>query len=113
MKNENPLALSTSRIPMLLESLLLLMVEKVTGEAVKKAVQKMKAGKSDISGSYTSDALLHSPDIIFDSLAEVFSSFLVHGTASRHLLVCAFLPLLKSNLKDPASTESYRAIAGN
>ena len=89
------------------------MVEKVTGEAVKKAVQKMKAGKSDISGSYTSDALLHSPDIIFDSLAEVFSSFLVHGTASRHLLVCAFLPLLKSNLKDPASTESYRAIAGS
>ena len=88
-------------------------VEKVTGKVVRMAVQKMKAGKSDISGSFSSDALLHSPDILFDSIAEVFRSFLVHGTVSKHLLVCAFLPLLKSSLKDPASTDSYRAIASS
>ena len=29
------------------------------------------------------------------------------------LLACAFLPLLKSSLKDPADTGSYRAIAGS
>ena len=29
------------------------------------------------------------------------------------LLACAFLPLFKGGLKDPASTDSYRAIAGS
>ena len=29
------------------------------------------------------------------------------------MLVCAFLPLIKSNLKDPASSSNYRAIAGS
>ena len=29
------------------------------------------------------------------------------------MLACSFMPLLKSNLKDPSSTSSYRAIAGS
>ena len=66
-----------------------------------------------VSGGYCSDALLHAPDSLFDSLAAVFRSFLIHGTVSRQLLVCSFLPLLKSGLKDPAITKSYRAIAGS
>ena len=37
----------------------------------------------------------------------------MHGTVSRPLLACAFMPLLKSSLKDPADTKSYRAIAGS
>ena len=69
--------------------------------------------KSDVTGSYTSDLLLHAPDSMFAALAAVFRSWLVHGTVTRHLLVCAFMPLLKPALKDPASTESYRAIAGS
>ena len=36
-----------------------------------------------------------------------------HGTVTLSLLACAFLPLLKSSLKDPADTGSYRAIAGS
>ena len=39
-------------------------------------------------------------------------SFLLHGTVTKSLLACSFLPLLKS-LKDPAKTDSYRAIAGS
>ena len=81
-------------------------VDKVTGDVVKKAVIRMKPGKSDVSGAYTSDVLLHAPDTLFDSLATVFRSFLIHGTVSRQLLVCSFLPLLKSGLKDPAITKS-------
>ena len=38
---------------------------------------------------------------------------MVHGTVSKYLLVCAFLPLLKSGLKNPSLTDSYRAIAGS
>jgi hypothetical protein len=88
-------------------------VTKLTGSVVKNAVTKMKPRKSDVSGSFSSDALLHSPDIMFDQLALVFRSWLVHGTVTSSVLSCAFLPLLKSSLKDPAATSSYRAIAGS
>ena len=86
---------------------------KVTGSKVKEAVSMMKPCKGDVSEGYTSDALLNGPDILFDHLAIIFRSWLVHGTVSKSLLACAFLPLLKSSLKDPADTGSYRAIAGS
>ena len=88
-------------------------VNKITPEVVKKAATHMMPNKSDVTGSYTSDLLLHAPDSMFAALASVFRSWLVHGTVTKHLLVCAFMPLLKSSLKDPASTDSYRAIAGS
>ena len=80
---------------------------------MKVAVTMMKKGKCDVSGSYTTDALKNAPDILYEHLASVYRSWLVHGTVSRPLLACAFLPLLKSSLKDPAETKSYRAIAGS
>ena len=86
---------------------------KVTGKAVKEAACRMKPEKSDISGSYTSTALLNAPDIFFDHLALVYRSWLVHGTVTLSLLSCAFIPLLKGGLKDPANTDSYRAIAAS
>ena len=72
----------------------------------------MKAGKADVSGSYTSDAFINSPDIIFDLLASVFKSYLVHGTITVEILNCTFLPLFKGGFKNPESFNSYRAIAG-
>ena len=86
---------------------------KVTGAIVKKAACKMKAGKGDVSEGYTSDAILNAPDILFDQLALVYRSWLVHGTVTLNLLACAFLPLLKSSLKNPSELNSYRAIAGS
>ena len=88
-------------------------IEKLTGLAVKLAASGIKKGKMDVSGSYGSDAIRHAPDSFYDYLAAVYRSWLVHGTVSRPLLACAFLPLLKSNLKNPAETKSYRAIAGS
>ena len=91
----------------------LLEVGKVTGAVLKRAAGKMKPGKNDVSDSFKSDLLLHSPDSMFDALAAVFRSWLIHGTVSRHLLATAFLPFLKCSLKDPADSDSYRAIAGS
>ena len=50
--------------------------------------------------------------VVFDLLAPIFRSRLIHGTVTISLLACAFLPLFKGGLKDPAKTDSYRAIAG-
>ena len=87
-------------------------VAKITGNKVKEAVSLMKARKGDVSGGFTSDALLNAPDILFDQIGAVFRSFLIHGTITSYLLACCFLPLLKGT-KDPAVTGSYRAIAGS
>jgi hypothetical protein len=88
-------------------------VNRITSAAVKEAACRMKPGKSDVSTSYTSDAILNAPDTFFELLAPVFRSWLVHGTVTLSLLACAFLPLFKGGLKDPANTDSYRAIAGS
>ena len=85
----------------------------VTGDVVKAVVIKMKARKSDVSGSFTSDVFLNAADILFSQLAMIFRSWLIHGTVTKSVLACAFLPLLKSSLKDPADTSSNRAIAGS
>ena len=52
-------------------------VEKVTGGLVKQACTRMKAGKMDVTGSYSSDVFLHAPDVLFELLAGGFRSYLV------------------------------------
>ena len=88
-------------------------VFRINGNTVKNAACKMKHGKTDVTGSYSSDSILNSPDIFFDLMALVFQSWLIHGTVTPGFLSCAFLPLFKGGLKDPSSTDSYRAIAGS
>ena len=73
----------------------------------------MKRQKSDVSQGFTSDCLINAPQRLFDLLAMVFKDWLVHGTVSKFVLSCAFIPLLKSSLKDPTLSDSYRAIAGS
>lgn len=87
-------------------------VHKVTGKLVKEACSRMLPGKTDVSEVYSSDVFINAPDILFEQLASVFRSYLVHGTVSLQILSCAFLPLFKGGLKNPAVFDSYRAIAG-
>ena len=88
-------------------------VDKITGKVVKVAALDMKPDKGDVTGGFSSNAILNAPDILFDHMAEIFRSFLFHGTLTPSLLACSFLPLLKSNLKDPGDTGSYRACSLN
>ena len=90
----------------------LIEVNKVTGDIVKEAACRMKPNKSDVPGSYSSDALLNGPDSLFNCLAAIIRSFLIHSTVTKSLLAYAFLPLLKA-LKGPSKTDSYREIAGS
>ena len=59
-------------------------VTKLTGQVVKKAALKMKPAKADVSEGFTSDALLHAPDSMFDLIASVYRSWLVHGTVTHY-----------------------------
>ena len=67
----------------------------------------------DVSQGFSSDAILHAPDILFSLLALVFQDWMTHGTVTPSILARAFIPLLKNSLKDPGLTDSYRAIAGS
>ena len=44
-------------------------VFKITGDVVKAAAATMKSNKSDVSGSYASDAIKNAPDIFFENIA--------------------------------------------
>ena len=87
-------------------------VAKVTGKVVQQAAMKMKPGKVDVSTGYSSDFLLHAPPLLFEKLAAVFRSYLVHGSITLSILSCSLMPLLKSARKDPSQFDSYRAVAG-
>ena len=65
---------------------------KVTGAKVKEAAVTMKPGKSDVSESFTNDAILNAPESFFSLLAMVYRSWIIHGTVSLPLLACAFSP---------------------
>ena len=88
-------------------------VNKITSKTIKLACEKLKPGKMDVSGGYASDCLLHAPDSLYEHLAVIFRSFLVHGDVTSQLLCCAFLPLYKGGHKSASKTDSYRAIAGS
>ena len=61
-------------------------LSKLSGDMVKQAACKMKPKKGDVSESYTSDAILNAPDLLFDLLAL--------SLLALSLLACAFLPLV-------------------
>ena len=88
-------------------------VEKMTTSVVKEAAMKMKSNKMDVSQGYSSECLKNAPTCLFENLSLVFRTWLYHGKVTSSILVCAFLPLIKSNLKDPAASESYRALGGS
>ena len=87
-------------------------VNKMTAQLVKQAAVTLKPHKMDVSQGFASDALLHATDVLFSLLALVFRSWLFHGTVTKSVLACAFIPLVKAG-KDPALSGSYRAIAGS
>ena len=82
-------------------------IQKITTKSVKTAAALMRKCKADVSGSYSTDAIRLAPDSLYEKLALVYGSFLVHGSVSGPLLAYAFMPLLKSSLKDPGDTKSY------
>ena len=50
----------------------------ITPDVIKQAVNKLKPGKSDVSGEYTSDALINAPESMFTILASLFRTFFIH-----------------------------------
>ena len=65
-------------------------VAKMTLSVVKRACSKIKPGRMDVSQSHSSDVFRHGPDLLYQYLADIFKSFLVHGTLPLAILVCIY-----------------------
>ena len=76
-------------------------IEKITPDSIKAAVSQFTPEKKDVSNGFSSDHLLHAPDILFSLLADIFKFWCFHGSVSNFLLTCEIFPLVKG-LKDPS-----------
>ena len=61
--------------------------------------------------SYSSDCFKHAPDVLYDKLATVIRSFLIHGHVTLFLLIATLLPIIKDKLGSISTSKNYRSIA--
>ena len=86
-------------------------VNQVTAAKVKEATEKLKDGKSDPICDVSSDCIKNAPDILFDMLAIIIRSYLIHGHVSLFLLLATLVPIVKDKLANICSSKNYRSIA--
>ena len=86
-------------------------IDKVTPEIVKEASKHLKNGKSDPVYAFSSDCLKNGTGKLFNLLAMVLRSFLVHGNVSIYLLLATLVPIIKDRLGSIQSSKNYRSIA--
>ena len=51
------------------------------------------------------------PDVLYEKLASVIRSFLIHGHVTHFLLIATLLPILKDKLGSISTSKNYRSIA--
>ena len=86
-------------------------VNKVTPNVIKNAVASLSNGKSDPVFAYSSDCFIHGTEYLFEILAVVFQSFLIHGHMTMFLLLATLIPIIKDKLGSLNSSKNYRSIA--
>ena len=85
-------------------------VDKVTPEIVKKAVQKLKSGKSDPTFSFSSDCFKNGTENLFARLSELIQGFLIHGHVTLGLLLSTLVPIVKDPLASINTSKNYRSV---
>ena len=86
-------------------------ISPITSELLKTASKKLKSGKSDPLLSLTSDFFVNAPPILYDLLASIMKSYIVHAHVSDFLLLSYLIPIIKDKLGDITSSNNYRSIA--
>ena len=85
----------------------------ISDEMVKKAIGKLNKGKGDVSDLVFTDSFINAPLIVYEFLAKVFSSMLLHGFSCNIFDLIKFSPLIKDKRKSHNDSNNYRAIAIN
>ena len=72
-------------------------IEKITPELVEEATDHLKCSKSDPIFEFNSDCLKNARRILFEHMATLFKTYLVHGHVSSILTMSTLVPILKIN----------------
>ena len=66
-------------------------IVKVTPVIVKEAVKHLKSKKSDPSFQFSSDCLMHTPDLLYEHLAMLFRLYLTHRHINDILMLATLM----------------------
>ena len=84
---------------------------KINGYVIQEALGKIKSKKSDPLYDFSSDCLKEAPEILYEYLANLLKSFMIHSHITGNLLSATLVPIVKDKLGDVSSTKNYRSIA--
>ena len=82
-------------------------ITKVTPAIVCEAITHLKGNRNDPIFQFASDSLLNAPAILYDHLACVFRSYLIHGQISNILMLSTLIPLVKGKLGDICASNNF------
>ena len=85
-------------------------VMRVTPEEVKKATEKLKAGKGDPTFSFSSDCIKVKSNLLAEQTATMIKSFLVHNHIPQFLLLSTLIPIIKDKLASNSVSKNYRSV---
>ena len=74
-------------------------------------MDKIEPNKTDPLFDFSSDCLKNAPGILYDQLADLLKSFLVHSHVPNSLLTATLVPIVKDKLGDLGTSKNYRSIA--
>ena len=86
-------------------------ISKINSVVINEAIDKIKSNKSDPLYDFSSDFIKHAPDILYEQLAIVIRSFVIHAHVTSSLLVATLVPIVKDKLGDLCSSANHRSIA--
>ena len=82
----------------------------VTLDDIKKAVSRMKAGKHEGNGLFSSDCIKNAPESLLVHLSLLISAMFTHGFVLDELTISTIVPIPKPKL-DACISNNYRSIA--
>ena len=77
---------------------------------VRKAIAKLKHGKSDGQEGLNSDHIINGTEKLFQYLTSIFNAMLVHGISPSSMLQGTMVPIPKGRGKMLGCSDNYRAI---
>ena len=83
----------------------------VTVQDVKKAICKLKTGKSDGGEGLFSDHIIHGCHYLYVLLSMIFNAMLVHGEFPESMAMGTMVPIPKNKRKSLCNSDNYRSIA--
>jgi hypothetical protein len=86
-------------------------IDALTLDSVKKAVDSLNSDKSDGDVGYNSCHLLYASDLFYEQLCYLLRAIYVHGHQPEALLVATIISIPKDSKGDMCSDSNYRGIA--